>query len=93
MPLNRYQIVMNTRTTLVQTVKHYQEAQGLAVTRPQEVKALLSSTARGIHALANRYLAMKDRYRAAWKRENQDYWLKEVLLPYDKKDRGTSKPA
>lgn len=83
--IEQYQIAMNTRTTLAQTVKHYQQAQELAAKRPQEAKALLSSTAKGIHALGNRYVAMKDRYRAAWKRENQDYWLKEVLLPYDKK--------
>ncbi len=83
--VQQYQIVMDTRTTLAQTVKHYQEAQGLVAARPQEAKALLSSTAKTIHALASRYVAMKDRYRAAWKRENQDYWLKEVLLPYDKK--------
>ncbi|AXY74237.1 glycoside hydrolase [Paraflavitalea soli] len=83
--IEQYQIIMDTRTTLVQTVKQYQEAQGMTAARPQESKVLLLASARGIHALASRYVAMKDRYRAAWKRENQDYWLKEVLLPYDKK--------
>lgn len=83
--IEQYQIVMDTRTALAQTVKHYQKAQELAVTRPQEARALLTSTAKGMDALASRYSTMKDRYRAAWKRENQDYWLQEVLLPYDKK--------
>lgn len=83
--IGQYTIVMDTRTILANTVKHYQEVLMLAAARPQEATALLTSSAKDIHELVNRYVFMKERYSAAWKRENQDYWLKEVLLPYDKK--------
>ncbi|WP_315824200.1 hypothetical protein [Paraflavitalea speifideaquila] len=83
--IDQYTIMMDTRLVLAETVNQYRHGLSMAATQPQQAVSLLTNAVKPIQELSRRYQLMKEGYTAAWRRENQEYWLKEVQQPYNNK--------
>ncbi len=81
--IEQYRLIMEGRRQMPVIARHYREARTLAGSNPSAAISLLQSAETLTADLKNRYSILKDRFRAAWLRENQLYSLDIATKPYN----------
>ena len=82
--IDQYKLIVDARVQLVGVARKYNTIQ---MAEDQKKTGTLRQAQAVVYELKRRHQEIKERFRTAWLKENQPYWLDVILQSYDKRIR------
>jgi hexosaminidase len=83
--IDQYRLIVDARIQLAHVANRYSNTRQLAGGEPAKAGEVLRQAYAVVNELEGRHQQLKERFRTAWLRENQPYWLDVVLQSYERR--------
>ena len=83
--IDQYRLIIDSRVQLASVANQYSKALEMNKSEPKKIGSALLKADSLVKDLSTRTEQLKERFKIAWVKENQRYWLDVILQGYDKR--------